>query len=138
MKVTNKAGQVIRGQAQNLEQVERRFKRWRERRKRGERIPQALWAAAVGLAREYGLERIAQQLQLNDERLKKRLEDADDSAGATDGEAKFVELIAPATVGLCECMVELENARGAKMKIQLKGGALAGLATLSSGFWSAP
>jgi hypothetical protein len=120
--------------AENLEQVEQRFGRWRASRKRGERIPQALWSAAMGLAREHGLEQIAQELRVNCDGLKKRLESADGPARAGGSEARFVELIAPRAVGICECIVELENARGAKMRIQLKGVEFPDLASLSSVF----
>jgi hypothetical protein len=37
-----------------------------------------------------------------------------------------------------ECVVELENARGATMRVELNGAGLAGLAGLCSAFWSAP
>jgi hypothetical protein len=66
--------------------------------------------------------------------LKKRLESADGPARAGGSEARFVELIAPRAVGICECIVELENARGAKMRIQLKGVEIPDLASLSSVF----
>jgi hypothetical protein len=41
-------------------------------------------------------------------------------------------------VGPRECVVEVENARGAKMRVELNGAGLAGLAGLCSVFWSAP
>jgi hypothetical protein len=48
--------------------------------------------------------------------------------------AKFVELL-PLSSAVSECSVELENARGAKMKIQLKGTARGELATVAQLFW---
>lgn len=120
--------------AENLEQVAERFGRWRASRKRGARIPQALWSAAVGLAREHGLEQIAQELRVDYDGLKKRLEGAGSAARTGVSEARFVELIAPRAVGICECLVELENARGAKMRIELKGVEIPDLARLSSVF----
>jgi hypothetical protein len=36
-----------------------------------------------------------------------------------------------------ECVVELDNARGAKMRVELGGNALAGLSVLCSAFWAA-
>ena len=53
---------------------------------------------------------------------------------------QFVELMvspAPRAQSLRECVVELENARGAKMRVELNGNGLAGLAGLCSSFWSA-
>ena len=53
-----------RGRGESLEQVAERFKRWRGTRVRGEHIPPDLWAAAVGMAREHGLHRIAHELRV--------------------------------------------------------------------------
>ena len=62
----------VRGES--LEQIAQRFRRWRESRKRGEHIPPALWLAAVGMAKEHGLYRIAHELRIDHDGLKKRLE----------------------------------------------------------------
>ena len=128
------------GRGERLEQIERRFRRWREGRKRGERIPVALWAAAVGLAQAHGLHRIALELRVDYDGLKKRLERAGGAARRGLVETRFVELIAaPASTAQsrCECAVELENGRGAKMRVELNGDGLAGLAGVCNAFWSA-
>ena len=106
----------------------------------GERIPVALWAAAVGLAQEHGLHRIALELRVDFNGLKKRLERAGGAAQGGQVEARFVELFAaPASTaaGRCECAVELENGRGAKMRVELNGNGLVGLAGVCNAFWSA-
>ena len=129
-----------RGHGERLEKIERRFRRWREGRKAGERIPVALWAAAVGLAQEHGLHRIALELRVDFNGLKKRLERAGGAAQGGQVEARFVELFAaPASTaaGRCECAVELENGRGAKMRVELNGNGLVGLAGVCNAFWSA-
>jgi len=124
---------------ENLEQVDKRFKRWRSTRARGTPIPEALWASAVGLAQGQGLNRIAQALRLHYYDLKKRLVGAQATGSARRAQATFVEWRRPAAIGRCECRVELQNARGAQMRIELKGGDMAGtLASLSNAFWSAP
>ena len=51
--------------SEELAQARRRFKRWREVRTGRARIPEALWAIAVGLAREHGLNQTAGALRLN-------------------------------------------------------------------------
>lgn len=121
---------------ENLEQVDQRFKRWRSTRRRGTPIPEALWASAVGLARAQGLNRTARALRLDYYDLKKRLECAAGAACARHAQPTFVELMAPRAAGACECILELENARGAKMRIALKGSDSADLAQLSSVFWN--
>ena len=58
---------------------------------------------------------------------------------ALDNEAppEFVELIAPPTVGLSECVIEWESARG-KVTIHLKGPTMPDLSGLSRALWSRP
>jgi len=125
---------------ESLEQLGERFKRWRETRVRGEHIPAHLWAAAVGMARRHGTYHVACALRVDQDRLKIRLERAGGAAHEGKIDTRFVELLvspAPSAANLCECAVELENARGAKMRVQLNGNGLAGLAGLCSTFWSA-
>ena len=129
-----------RGPGESLEQRGERFKRWRETRARGEHIPQVLWAAAVSMAREHGLHRVVCELRVDRDRLKQRLEHELSAADAGKDGPRFVELMvspAPGAQSLCECAVELENGRGAKMRVELNGNGLASLAGLCSAFWSA-
>ena len=129
---------------ESLEELEERFGEWRARRQRGERIPPPLWAAAVDMACELGVPRVAHRLRLNTVFLNKRLATA---AGPPQveppAEPEFVELLtvpaaaAAPVIGVHECVVELHNARGAKMRIELNAGGLAGLAHLCRAFWSA-
>jgi hypothetical protein len=119
-----------------FEAVHRRFECWRSTREHLSPIPEVLWAAAVSVAREHGLNRSARALRLNYYALKERLESAEAQACVAQAQARFVELIAPRVASAGECIVELENARGAKMRIQLKGTDIAELASLSSALWS--
>jgi hypothetical protein len=128
-----------------LEDLEQRFKRWRESRKRGDRIPTQLWEAAADLAREHGVPRIANRLRLNAVFLNRRMEGAASQAPASLADkagTEFVEIFAAppaatAAVVMRECVIELENARGAKMRVELNGAGLAELAHLCHGFWGA-
>jgi len=128
-----------------LEDLEQRFKRWRESRKRGDRIPTQLWEAAAEMAREHGVPRIANRLRLNAVFLNRRMEGAASQAPASNADkvdTEFVELfaappLAAAAAVMRECVIELENERGAKMRVELNGAGLAGLAHLCRGFWSA-
>ena len=127
-------------QGESLEQVAERFRHWRETRIRGAHIPQGLWAAAVGMAREHGLHRVVCELRVDRDRLKKRLEHDGGAAQPGKSGTRFVELMvspAPGVPSLCECAVELENGRGAKMRVELNGNGIAGLAGLCSAFWGA-
>ena len=100
-----------------LEQTYRRFKAWRDVRAVGARIPEGLWGKAVELSREYGLHRTAKLLHLNRTALKKRV-GSQKSAG-TKSCINFVELVGANNP--CGCLIEFENQRGAKMRVEYKG-----------------
>ena len=127
-----------------LEGVRRRIEQWRRSRKVRAPIPDPLWAAAVRMAKSYGMNRTARALRLNYYGLKKRVErQAVAAAGAseTKDSVPFVELVPFTSAGQCDCLLELENG-GAKMQIQLKGITVPGtirrmvLAALSQTFWN--
>jgi hypothetical protein len=121
-----------------LEQVRQRLERWRKTRKRCSSIPDALWAAAVELAREYGVNKTARALRLDYYSLKRRLESGTHpSLYEPKGGAAFVELVTPVGNSSPECIVELEHPRGAKMKIHLKGQVEPDLTALTGLFWGA-
>ena len=126
----------------SLERARQQLQDWRAVRELGERIPAPLWAAAVGAAREQGLHRVATRFNLDCAGLKRRVERG--GATPTRGEVAphFVELLASAAsvtsvARRAACVVEMDNARGAKMRVELSGQALASLAGLCSAFWSA-
>ncbi len=127
----------------HLAELEERFRCWRASRSKGERIPPPLWAAAVNMAREHGVPRVANKLRLSAVFLHKRMEGAAEHAQAEVAETEFVELLAAATAPAAEastshvheCVVELYNARGAKMRVELNAGGLAGLTHLCRAFW---
>ena len=130
---------------EGLEALERRFRGWREQRRRGEHIPPELWSEAAAMARQHGVARAAKRLGLNAYGLRKRMDDAAGQEPTAEAEPEFVELattpaepsLAPLAAGVHECVVELHNARGAKMRVELNAGGLAGLAHLCRTFWSA-
>jgi len=136
-----------------LEKTHRQFERWRRARKGRSRIPEPLWASAVKAAGKFGLHRTAQTLGLDYYALKKRVEAAgsgrvsagkiashqisDRQAVSADGQtaATFLELARPASDGSRECILELEDPGGAKMRVHLKGVEAPDLAALSRSFW---
>jgi hypothetical protein len=122
-----------------LEGIQRRIERWRRTCKVRSRIPDSLWAAAVRMASAYGVNRAARALRLDYYGLKKRVEQqavVAVNAKEAKGSARFVELAPFSSAGSCECLLELENVGGAKMRIQLKGIAMPDLAALSQSFWN--
>ena len=122
-----------------LERTRQRFERWRETRKVRSRIPESLWTSAVKMARAYGINRTARALRVDYYSLKERVESEASSSSASERSTSstFVELTAPAIASTCECLVELEDVAGAKMRIHLKGVEVPDLAALSRNFWNA-
>jgi hypothetical protein len=142
MEATNKAVQT-RVLGDGLLKLKRRFEQWRAGRKLGERIPLELWAGAVAAAVEHGAYRVAGELHLDYAVLKRRAALAGSKAASSELTPRFVELFAPAErtmppgASQPECVVELDNARGAKMRVELSGNGLCGLSTLCNAFWAA-
>lgn len=125
---------------ESLEQVQERFARWRAGRQRGARIPGALWAQALAMAERHGVQRAAQVLRLDRGRLERRLQRAAAPAPAPAGPvaAQFMELFVPpvsAAASPCTCLVDMDNARGGKMRVELNN--VAALASLADAFWRA-
>ena len=143
MEETTKAEQAS-GHGPSLELTAQRLARWREVRRRGERIPPALWAAAVELAEAYGARRVAGVLHLDPERLGRRMQREADAAPVGEADTQFVEMLVPAMTGRAttatdvrQCVVELHNAHGATMRVELAGNAVTALADLCKAFCGA-
>jgi hypothetical protein len=113
-----------------IEEAQLQFQNWRQDRQRGHRIPENLWATAVELAKQHGVWPTAWALHLDHNRLKRR----GGIAGDNENDGAFVELISQGAM-VCACTVEMEDARGARMRIELKGAA-ANVTALSRTFWS--
>ena len=143
MKVTGKAVQVKAG-ANTLSQLKERFATWRAGRKLGTRIPPRLWAAAVEIVAVHGACRVAGELNLDYDMLKQRVALAGGKVTTTELAPRFVELYAapgPMTAHSAsqpQCVVELANARGARMRVELNGQGLDSLSALCSAFLAAP
>ena len=100
------------------------------------KLPEAVWQAAVELAREHGLYSVAHPLRLDYTQLKKRLEGAVDSPRQAAAPA-FVELIASHPAAMSECLIEFESSVGGKMRIQWKGSAAPDWISLLRAWWEA-
>ena len=92
------------------------------------------------MAKQHGVHPVARELRLDYNGLKNRVGPVGPARRPAKIDARFVELFAAPTSKappVCECAVELENARGAKMRVQFNGHGLAGLERLCSSFWIA-
>jgi len=104
---------------------------WRHRQSGRKRLPRELWAQAVVLAREHGINKTARTLGLKYESLKKHLEAA---PAGTAGPAEFIELVPqemrPSSL---ECMIEWEEGNGGKLRMHVKGARPVDLVSLARG-----
>lgn len=137
MDATSKAVQTA-GCSEGLLRLKRQFDQWRAERRVGERIPSDLWAGAVAASGEHGAYRVAAELHLDYAVLKRRAALAGGKTPAAELAPRFVELFAPAAQAAPPaCVIEMGNARGARMRVELNGDALAGLPAMCSAFWAA-
>jgi hypothetical protein len=111
-----------------IEEAREQFENWRRGRKRGERIPADLWAAAVALAKQHGVWPTAKALHLDHSRLKRRVGNGEEDEKSS----AFVELIPQGT--MLYSTVEMEDGRGARMRVEVKGAAV-DVTALSRTFW---
>ena len=117
-----------------LLRLKQKFTEWRDCRTPGQRIPRPLWNSAAKLAARHGLSQTATVLGLDYYSLTRRVEQQ--SAETTSGNA-LIELPSAPPAPTSECIIELEDATGASMRIQLKGTELPDLLELGRSFWNA-
>ena len=115
-----------------IDQLQKRFELWRQSHKPRSRIPESLWDSAVHAVSKYGLHRTAKALHLDYYTLKKRLEGGN---VAKDPSPSFIELRPPVREPVSECLIELENRNGAKMRIHIKGNGTPDLNAIGTMFW---
>ena len=113
-----------------VQELSRQIEQWRSTRQDRAPMPDALWTMAATLAGQYGLARVARFLRLNYYSLKERVEPK--SRECKPAFIEFPPILANAT---CECSIELEHARGRRMKIQIKGAPMPDITALSRALW---
>ena len=121
-----------------LEAVRYQFNMWRENKKTSrEPIPEYLWEAASKLKNEYPISLISNALQLNHTDLKNRISrKKSNQRRKKPSSPQFVELDCLHSFTVSECIVEMEDACGSKMRMSFKGKADLDLLELSKAFWT--
>ena len=105
-----------------LEEVRGRFETWRSRKKAGSPIPKSLWEAAVSQCQEHSILEVSRSLRLNYNDLKSRVQEHKKKAlPSTLGRMEFVELGIEGLSKPPECIVEMEAANGAKLRLHYLG-----------------
>ena len=121
-----------------LDSLKYQFEQWRKTRKnRRERIPETLWSTAVELRKQYSVNQLSRALRLNYNDLKKRISEQNvyskrKKISSTD----FVELAWQNGFSASECVIEMEDTYGSKMRMSFKGRADLALLELGKAFWS--
>jgi hypothetical protein len=125
--------------ATRLREAQKAFTRWRKTRLSRSRIPEPLWNLAVSLAGELGVHPVSKALRVNYERLKAYVQETEGvtaEARSQKSAPVFVEVdmsTQPAALG--DCLIELEDACGARMRMQLRGPLNVDIVGLSKSFW---
>jgi hypothetical protein len=113
----------------------KRIEAWRaSKRRKGERMPEELWAMAVELGRRHGVSRTSRQLGVDYSRLKRLVESETSVVSAQEG-ARFVELAVGELAAGCrgvapECVVWYEDER-VRLRFELRGPATSELVSLA-------
>ena len=110
--------------SESLILLQQKLEQFRSARTGRTRLPEALWQAAVELAKQHGVYPTARRLRLDYTCLKKRLGGMGGKAGRSKQEkpaASFVELF-PRPAQPEECIIEMETAGGSRMRVQWKSG----------------
>jgi len=121
--------------ASRVDAVRAHFEQWRRSHPPRTRIPETLWQEAADLAGSNGLNRTASLLRLGYYDLKQRVEANGVRRSERRVKPAFVEFVAPQAHGGFDCVLELEDARGAKLRLQTRGLTAPDAAVLSSLFW---
>ena len=100
-----------------IEQLQRQLDEFRSTQPHRTKLPEALWHAAVELARQHGVYAVARPLRLDYTGLKKRLDGVPGLQKKATGPT-FVELIPDHPLTMAECVIEFESSLGSKMRIQ--------------------
>ena len=121
--------------------VQRKLTYWRQRHRRGARIPEELWREAAELACAHGINCTARALRMDYYSLQKRaaatvrLGVRPSAAGAGPRAPEFVELLPGGpSAPRPECRIEVEDGGGAKLRIHLQGGEFPDVTALTRGF----
>ena len=121
--------------AQRLQQVRRGIDVWRWTRLKRSQMPEELWARATWLAQSLGVWRVARDLGLCYESLKRRVEERASQREA--GAPRFVEVRGSDLTNVASSdgtVVELQVTDGMRMTVRLGGGAQVDMMALVAAF----
>ena len=120
-----------------LSEVQKKFELWRKTRKNRKQIPHELWDTAANLSETYSINEISKALHLNYTALKKRVNkmEANQPCIQKVQASSFVELNFEQSPLVSECIVEMQDCSGAKMRMCFKGKTDFDFLELGKSFW---
>ena len=118
-----------------ISEVKEQFKIWRRTRKSPRPIPEKLWAAAVSLTAKHCLSQISKELVLDYTALKKRVPIKNKDSAASMSPPGFIELNLEPPAAASECIVEMQDILGSKMRMHFRGKTDFDLLELAKAFW---
>ena len=119
-----------------LDEVTERVEAWRKDPKSPRLMPEELWTAAVSLTKEYTIHRVSKTLRVNYTALKKRVHPGDKGLPAKKVQPHaFIELGIGQSPAISECVIEMEDSSGARMKMHFRGKTDLDLLELGKAFW---
>jgi hypothetical protein len=122
-------------QRPSLNEVKEQFKIWRRSRKRPRPIPDKLWQAAVSLTATHSISQISKELVLDYSALKKRVPIKKKDSAASMSPPGFIELNLEPLAAASECIVEMQDILGSKMRMHFRGKTDFDLLELAKAFW---
>ena len=107
----------------SMEDVREQFEQWRLTRKHSrEHIPATLWQSAVALTKIHSINAVAKALRLNGDDLKKKMPQYGNPSPVTPiPSSDFIELTCDLPVSAPECVVELTDQKGSRVRISMNG-----------------
>jgi len=118
-----------------ISQVKEQFKIWRRTRKSPRPIPEKLWAAAVRLTANHSISQISKELVVDYTALKKRVFIKNKDTAAKMSPSGFIEVNLEPQAAVSECIVEMQDILGAKMRMHFRGKTDFDLLELAKAFW---
>lgn len=121
----------------SFSEAESQLARWRRSSRRGKPMPEELWLLAVALAGEHGVSKTARSLRLGYYALKERVAAAG-APNVSERRPAFVEMaLGPLMPVTAACVMELADARGVKLRVELPQRSSEEIASVVRALWEA-
>ena len=119
-----------------LSEVKEQFKIWRRTRKSPRPIPEQLWEAAVSLTAKHSISQISKELVVDYSALKRRVRLKEKDVAASTSPPGFIEVNLEPPAAVSECIVEMQDRLGSKMRLHFRGQTDVVLLELAKLFWT--